>query len=409
MNPSAAPEFHSWSAPAVPLTIEYLPEVLQEIRAVAVEGLRQLSRGGIEHGGLLFGTRGANSIRITSWRPIACEHAHGPAFLLSQKDLTALEPLLESQNHEPDLDGLHVLGWFVAHTRSGVVMTEADLRFFEQYFPWSWQTTLILRPFKAGSAEAGFFVRDANGNLKSDASYRTFKLEPPARTEVVKRRASGLESATEPAHSSDTVATIDPPLTRRRAWIWAVPLLLAIGVLVWMWQRQTVPPKTPGFSFRAIDQGGDMRVEWDPNSEPIRTATRGVLEIKDRDSPLLIALDTQRLNKGFFIYPPKSGDLQLHMTVYPRTGPPLDEFAKFVGPPAVAQSGSETLPPAPVIVDDAAEVKRERDQLRSQVDQLSKSLQKANARNRELEDLVRILENRVQVQKLLTPPPVEKK
>ena len=77
----SAPPFGSWSVPEVPLTIEYSFEVLDQIRASATDGLRQLSRGGLEVGGVLYGTRDANSIRITSWRPIACEHARGPAFL----------------------------------------------------------------------------------------------------------------------------------------------------------------------------------------------------------------------------------------------------------------------------------------------------------------------------------------
>src|SRR5438067_12356836 len=91
-----APVFESWSVPEIPLTIEYSLDVLQEIRAAATNGIRQLSRGGLEVGGVLFGERGEDSIRISKWRPIDCEHARGPAFLLSQNDRMALRELLQN-------------------------------------------------------------------------------------------------------------------------------------------------------------------------------------------------------------------------------------------------------------------------------------------------------------------------
>src|SRR5436309_506938 len=79
-QPMTSPAFGSWSVPEIPLTIEYSLDVLEEVRAAATGGLRQLSRGGLEVGGVLFGIRGARSIRITRWRLIPCEHARGPAF-----------------------------------------------------------------------------------------------------------------------------------------------------------------------------------------------------------------------------------------------------------------------------------------------------------------------------------------
>jgi hypothetical protein len=431
MNPSTAPEFESWSVPQIPLMIEYAPHVLEEIRVAATDELRQLSRGGIETGGVLFGTRGASSIRITSWRPIACEHARGPAFLLSHNDRMALDRLLQNQKQEVALAGLHPLGWFVSHTRSSVGMLESDLKMYEHYFPWSWQTTLVLHPTREGPAEAGFFVRDANGNLKSDTSYRTFTIRPAVRTQVVRPPVTGLESPserdepTEPPSrpqsfvrpETDSPIEAEPlpgaalalsarhsALTGRRAWIWAVPVLLAIIALASMWEPKAPTPRTPTFAFRANDNGGELRLEWDKNSEPIRNAARGDIEIKDSDAPLMIALDTERLRRGAFVYPRKSGDLELRMTVYPVTGPPLQEFAKFVGGPVTLPTARASGPAAPVIIDDPTQLRRERNQLRTEVEQLRGSLQKATARNRELEGVVRILENRVQVQKLLPPP-----
>lgn len=396
----ASPAFGSWSVPEIPLTIEYSLDVLEEIRAAATVGIRQLSRGGLEVGGVLFGSRGANSIRISSWSPIRCEHAHGPAFLLSQNDHMALARLLQKAQPD-DQNGRHPLGWFVSHTKSGLTMLEADLEIFEHYFQWSWQTTLVLNPSRQGSAEAGFFVRDANGKLKSDASYQTFTVEP-AVTPVVKRpgqRLANTEQSEEPAPARHAAPprSVEGAFTGRRALIWVVPVLLAIIVLALMWERNGSPPKTPTFAFRASDAGGAIRLEWDKNSEPVRDAVRGNLEINDGGSPFFIALDAERLRRGSFMYPGKPGDLELRMTVYPAKGPPLQEYAKFVGPRV-------TLPAAPIVnVDEAAQLRSERDHLRTEVEQLRESLRKETARVRQLEGVVRILENRREVEKLRAP------
>ena len=57
--------------------IEYPLEVMDEIRAFACDELLQLSHGGNEVGGVLFGTRRDDLIRILTWRPIACDHTQG--------------------------------------------------------------------------------------------------------------------------------------------------------------------------------------------------------------------------------------------------------------------------------------------------------------------------------------------
>ena len=78
--------FGTWSVAASPLTIEYSLVVIEEIRHEVAEGFQKLSRGGIEVGGLLYGVREGQTVRIMAIRPVACEHASGPAFRLSERD-----------------------------------------------------------------------------------------------------------------------------------------------------------------------------------------------------------------------------------------------------------------------------------------------------------------------------------
>src|SRR5258708_7456997 len=170
--------FGSWSTPEIQLTIEYPLEVMDEIRAAVCDGLQQLSHGGLEVGGVLFGARRENTLRILTWRPISCEHAHGPSLRLSDRDRIDLARLMEVAKTDSDLAGLHPAGWFLSHARSDIFLTQSDLEIFHGFFPEPWQVTLVLRPSKAGPARAGFFLREADGSLRSESSYKDFAVEP---------------------------------------------------------------------------------------------------------------------------------------------------------------------------------------------------------------------------------------
>src|ERR1700684_3120116 len=97
------PRFGSWSVAESPVTIEYSLVVIEEIRHEVAEGIQKLSRGGMEVGGILFGTREGRTIRIMAMRPIACEHARGPAFLLSDADRKMLEEQLLREQEDSRL------------------------------------------------------------------------------------------------------------------------------------------------------------------------------------------------------------------------------------------------------------------------------------------------------------------
>ena len=58
------PEFATWSAPGHSLRIEYSAEVLEQIRETAVDGYHRVPHGGVETGGILFGTHEEDTVRI---------------------------------------------------------------------------------------------------------------------------------------------------------------------------------------------------------------------------------------------------------------------------------------------------------------------------------------------------------
>ena len=117
-NKRTCPEFPICfvDVPQFPQAIEYPLEVMEEIRAFACDELLQLSHAGDEVGGVLFGSRREDRIRILTWRPIAYEPTEADVGLrLSRNDRLNLAVQLEVARQNPDLKDLRPLGWFVSH------------------------------------------------------------------------------------------------------------------------------------------------------------------------------------------------------------------------------------------------------------------------------------------------------
>jgi proteasome lid subunit RPN8/RPN11 len=92
---------------------------MDEIRAYACNELLQLSHGGAEVAGVMFGSQRPGVIRILTWRPIASEYADGETLRLSHRDRMNLAVQLEVARANPELKDLRPVGWFVSHPGGG--------------------------------------------------------------------------------------------------------------------------------------------------------------------------------------------------------------------------------------------------------------------------------------------------
>lgn len=173
------PQILLWTAPECPYRVTIPAAVLNEIRILAIEAFYSVPRGGVEVGGVFFGVREPHAIHIQAHRPIRCEYATGPSFTLSVKDQLGLSGLFDQAHADPDLAGMASLGWYHSHTRSGLLLSPADLEIYNEFFHERWQVALVLQPANLQPTRAGFFFRDRWGSLKSDAPVQEFKLEPP--------------------------------------------------------------------------------------------------------------------------------------------------------------------------------------------------------------------------------------
>ena len=411
-------QFVSWSAPEVAWTIEYPLEVMNEIRAYACNELMRLSHGGAEVGGVMYGSRHASSIRILTWRPIACEYADGEALRLSHSDRMTLAVQLEAARRNSELKDLRPVGWFVSHPRGGVAMNESDLEIHSGFFPESTQVTLVIHPTGAGRADAGFFAREADGSVRSEASYKEFVLEPviappeaASDAEPTPQELDHSESAGPPSSIPEPISLPEPspralptpifrtdePLPSRERWLWAIPIALALGLGAWLLYQRQKPAETSSLAFRVSSSAArTAQLEWDPNSRAIRDSERGEIDITDGGNGSQVPLSIDQLRAGKMTYLAQSGDAGFQLTVYPRSGDPVHETTRLIAPAVSAPTEPPQLlghdPAAPPTSD------AERDALQKQVRQLTEQLGKERARAEQLQNLNRILENRLQIQ-----------
>lgn len=361
---AAAPEFVTWSAPEHAFKIQCSGVVLDEIRQTAVEGYHSVPHGGVETGGVLFGTHEPDAVRIAAWRPIACEYAYGPSFSLSDKDEAALAKTLQSWSGDAALAGLGPAGWYRAHNRSEISLSDADLAFFNRFFPQPWQVALIVRPASFAPTRAGFFFREPDGSIRTQSSYHECVLKPavapslpqapppvavPEPPQIVAAPepspvAAGTESAALPEPGPAPVVEREPPAeealhrSKRRNWYVAGLIVLVLAAVVGFWLLR---PSNRGLSLSATDVSGQLRITWDRTAGSIRHATGGLIDIDDGGLRTEVKLAPADLRSGSVFYARQSGNVAVRMTVYLPGSAPVAEISRFLRPGQVA------VPPAP--------------------------------------------------------------
>jgi hypothetical protein len=164
------PEYAYWNVPATSFTITYSLGLFHEIDFQVNEGYRRIPHGGIEVGGLLFGQVEANDIHIEAFRSIDCEHALGPSFVFSERDLAALREQLTATKSDPELAGFEVVGWFISHTRSPLRMNDREAALFDEFFPENGRITVLAKPERFQPTRFGFLVRNEDGSVPRDAT-----------------------------------------------------------------------------------------------------------------------------------------------------------------------------------------------------------------------------------------------
>ncbi len=386
-----------WGVEGHPARIEYISAVVEEICASAVEGLSRLRRGGVEVGGVLFGIRHNDLVRVLAFRPTACEHAAGPAFVLSEKDRRALENLLESAKRDRTLRGLEPVGWYHSHTRSEIFLSEEDLEIYDRYFPENGQIAMVIQPAQFGPATVGFFFREPDGSVQAERSYLEFSVKPGSRRKSRPelqpapvnepapsggnggaRTAGPLNHYTAPAEPATPPAPpafslIEPRVSRKRLWLVSALCLVMAGLGIGIgayWFRSPAQP----LAVHVMDVDGQLLIEWDRTARAIQQATGASVEIIDGNERSTVEMDGERLREGSITYARRSDRVDVRFRVKRPGSAPTEEFIRFLGQPVLGKPSPEEL--------DAI---RQRDELQQQVEKLRADLRSKNAQLQRLQ------------------------
>jgi len=397
----------TWQVPECPHLIEYSAAVLDEIRLAAVDGFFSLPHGGMEIGGVIFGRRSGESVRIEAIRPMECEHAMGPTFVLSENDKEQLKCQLEQARRDPLLEGLEIVGWYHSHTRSEIFLSDLDMELYDGFFPEMWQVALVVRPSGLKPVRAGFFFRGGDGSVRRSSSYHEFILgavDPsaaamgafvpqglPSTPPLVEKPAQPAPtnpempfSAANAAQEKESLqAEFVPPAfmmpleskpSRVRFWVVLSLLVLAAGGAAYLtsgsWM-QAFLPKTSRVRLHLFDHDGQLSILWDRAALASVDLEEGTLEILDGTNATTVMLNPDRLHSGQFDYARSNYIVQVHLTVKTARGATIEEYSSFYGQPPGAVNSSA--------------LEQQRIDLTAEAEQARSDLKKQELRTRELQ------------------------
>ena len=207
-----APQSVTWESPGAGYSVQYQLPVFREIDFLVNDGFRRIPHGGVETGGLLLGTVDDAVVRVESFQPIECEHAYGPSFQLSERDIEQLQRQIADAAQDANATGLSPVGWFIAHTRSELVLNEREVALFRQLFPEPGRLTVLLKPERFKATRLAFLVRDRNGEVASDGGPIAFALPQGERAGAgTARRERATEPVAEPVAEWRTPVAEAPP------------------------------------------------------------------------------------------------------------------------------------------------------------------------------------------------------
>jgi proteasome lid subunit RPN8/RPN11 len=426
-------EWAQWTTSACPFTIHYSIPVLDDVRLGVVDAFFSLPKGGVEIGGILLGDYRDGRVTIRDSASLECEHATGPSFVLSGADEAKLTQQLDSLKRGRN----GPVGWYHSHTRSGIFLSDADLRLYQRFFPEPWQVALVLKPHILEPTRAGFFFRDSTGAVQASASHQEFQLQPsvvqpipgaqPARISGAPRRTPVIEKGPvldttladattgEPAVPEPVIAKphelspaaaaanlVDAPKFEQaqshgfRRWpgFAAAIFGLALGAGGYvayqhrekLWSlavkgeaRETSAPQGKGrVELSAIDSGGQLQIRWDRGAAAVRGGSGAILTITDGEHPpQAIPLDAAHLEAGTFTYARRSGHVDVALAIRGPNGAEMGGVTTFLGPP----------PPDSVPAEDAG-ARMQRDALVQEAAKLKTDLNKQVERTKQLEKTV---------------------
>ena len=199
-----------WIAPDGVSRVLYSLAVFHEIDGVVNEAYRRIPHGGVETGGLLFGKFTEDTVQIDAFRPIECQHAYGPSFVLSESDLAGIREQMKKAEEDAELSGLVSLGWFIGHNRSPLLLTEREAQWFDSLFPDEGSLTVLVKPERFQPTQFGFLLRLPGVEMPRDAAASAIILPLSQGSSPARERPAPSIPAPKPVPAPETPPIEEP-------------------------------------------------------------------------------------------------------------------------------------------------------------------------------------------------------
>ncbi len=324
------------------LALECSPEALDGLRRLAVDGFTALPHGGLEVGGVLYGLREDDRIAVLSFAALECEHAQGPAFVLSEDDRGGFATLMR-----PPV-GLEAVGWFRSHTRSDLELDADDRQIVDHFFDGAGTLALLLKPADERTVHAAVFLRPRPGDapLPAIADLSLECARSGGGTAIAE-----LAPAAAPREPTAPQRQVPEPhgarLAGRRSVILAAAAVLLVAALV-VWLRPTGRIELRAYAVKQ----GQVRIQWNHRSRPVLDGASGVLEIRDGEASTRLPLDFDGIRSSTITYSQITGRIAIRLLVFPQRPGGLveSESIEFAGPVPAAAPAPARAPVARVEV-----------------------------------------------------------
>jgi hypothetical protein len=323
-----------------PVSVRFLPAVLEGIRSAADAGLKSLPRRGAEVGGILTVSGKDPGAPVDDVVLIPCEYRYGPGYHLSPRDLALLRT---SAADVRERKGHQVVGFFRSCTSEQFDFSPNDLDVLREV-PLDCRVLLIVKPFADGRSMARVFqLRDGTWNQTSE--FPIAQVRVAARPPKVRALTKTL------------VALPPPPILSAKKWpripmLWIYSVLgclVLVAAIAFLGPR---PAEANPLGLNVNPEGDLLRVTWNRNASAIRSGSAGVLRIEEGGQHRDITLSPGQLASGAVMYRSDSRDITFHLAVNGKSH--VEEMIRFVTggaispniSPSITTTPTTTAPPA---------------------------------------------------------------
>lgn len=317
------------------VTLDYKRDLIVALAASASESFLKFPFGGLEVGGVLFGQREGNTLRILAFRNVPSKYANGPGFLLSPDDEAALRGLLFGYDSDPALAGMIPVGWYRSHNRRALRLSPEDVIIHDRYFAESWHLAIVMKPEAGKPVRVGFFLRGESSSVDPARPWHETKIEigdgqapeepetvaPSARSEITPRPEPEIPAF---LRGADAAASGSG---RRWKWVVAIVLLVLLALAAagwWFWQSRQASPVA--LDARAFDDKGMLRVQWVPPPD----AVDGAIDINQGGSPSTFPLNASQVKLGTAEFARHTQSVGVRIAIRRGDGKLVHEYTRFV-------------------------------------------------------------------------------